>query len=138
MFDAMCLVADPSPAMRNLMRDVISEAGYETLEAASVEAVAERVHSHELISAGSMLLVLGAKWAEQCAMAISLAATRRYHLGLEHARLVLIYESGTLRVFDRPAPAHCDTVAVLEKPFETDSLGDIVSLTRSDAVGTQP
>lgn len=116
------------------MLDVIKDAGYETLQAESAAEVADHVHLQKLLSAETMLLVLGASWAAQCAMTISVAATQRHHLGLQPTRLILVYEWGTLGMLVRPALHHCDTVAVLEKPFEMEALADVVRIVRSDAV----
>jgi hypothetical protein len=125
MAHTLCLIADPSPAMSGLMRDVLVDAGYEALIAENALHLADQVHLEKLLSADVMLLVIGAKWASQCAMSISVAATQRHQLGLPPASVVLVYEWGTLGVLDLPQLHHCDTVAVLEKPFEMDALKEV-------------
>lgn len=118
MSDAVCLIGDDSGPLRSLMRQALIDAGYRVLQAESSNALASQVHDPTLISAGTMLLVLGGRWAAQCAVPISVAATMRHQMTRSPACLVLLYELGTLGLIEKPELHHCRTVAMLEKPFE--------------------
>jgi DNA-binding NtrC family response regulator len=120
--DALCLIADESGPLRNLMRDVLTEAGYEVLQAQSNIELATKVHEPALVSGATMLLVLDAKWASQCAVPISVAATMRQQSSLPPTGVVLVYEFGALGLLESPELHHCRTIAMLEKPFEMDAL----------------
>lgn len=125
MSDAVCLLGDDSGPLRGLMRDALVDAGYEVLQAESSTVLATQVHEPDVVSAPTMLLVLGGKWAAQCAVPISVAATMRHQSNLAPMCVVLLYELGTLGVVERPALHHCRTLAMLEKPFEMDALAEI-------------
>jgi hypothetical protein len=125
MSEAACLLGDDSEPLRGLMRDALIAAGYDVVQAQSGTLLATQVHEPALISAPAMLLVLDAKWASQCAVPISVAATMRHQLNLAPACVVLLYELGTLGVVESPDLHHCRTVAMLEKPFEIDVLREI-------------
>jgi hypothetical protein len=115
------------------MRDALSDAGYQVLQAESSSALATLVHERGLASAPEMLLVLGAKWASQCAIPISVAATMRQQLNLAPASVVLLYELGTLGLLESPELHHCRTVAMLEKPFEMDVLKEVARTVATQA-----
>ena len=119
---AVCLIGDDSGPLRQLMRDALSDAGYQVVQAESSTALAALVHERSVASAAEMLLVLGARWASQCAIPISVAATLRQQLNLSPVSVVLLYELGTLGILEGPELHHCRTVAMLEKPFEMDVL----------------
>lgn len=125
MSEAVCLLGDDSAPLRGPMRDALIAAGYDVLQADSSTLLAAQVHEPALVSAPAMLLVLGGKWASQCAVPISVAATMRQQLNLAPAGVVLLYELGTLGVVESPDLHHCRTLAMLEKPFEMDVLREI-------------
>lgn len=122
---AVCVIGDDSGPLRHLMQDALSDAGYQVVQAESSTALAALVHERSLTSAAEMLLVLGARWAAQCAIPISVAATLRQQLKLSPACVVLLYELGTLGVLESPELHHCRMVALLEKPFEMDVLKEV-------------
>jgi hypothetical protein len=125
MSEAVCLIGDDSEPLRSLMRAALVDAGYQVLQAESSAALAMQVHEPALVSAAAMLLVLGGKWASQCALPISVAATRRQQSNMAPTCVVLLYELGTLGVLESPELQHCRTVAMLEKPFELDVLKEV-------------
>lgn len=125
MSEAVCLLGDDSEPLRGPMRDALIAEGYDVLQADSSTLLAAQVHEPALVSAPAMLLVLGGKWASQCAVPISVAATMRQQLNLAPAGVVLLYELGTLGVVESPDLHHCRTLAMLEKPFEMDVLREI-------------
>lgn len=127
--EAVCLIGDDSGPLRSLMRGALVEAGYQVLQAESSAALATQVHEPALVSAPAMLLVLGGKWASQCAVPISVAATLRQQSNLAPTCVVLLYELGTLGLLESPELHHCRTVAMLEKPFELDVLKEVARST---------
>jgi len=125
MSDAVCLLGDDSEPLRGLMRDALIAGGYDVLQVESSTMFATRAHEPALVWAPAMLLVLGQKWASQCAVPISVSATMRQQLNLAPACVILLYELGTLGVVERPDLHHCRTLAMLEKPFEIDVLREV-------------
>lgn len=125
MSEAVCLLGDDSEPLRGLMREALVAGGYDVVQAESSAGLATQVHEPALVSAPAMLLVLGGKWACQCAVPISVAATTRQQLNLAPTCVVLLYESGTLGVVESPDLHHCRTLAMLEKPFEMRVLSEI-------------
>ena len=109
MADAVCLLGDDSGAL-----------------------LSTRVHELAVVSAPTMLLVLGAKWAAQCAVPISVAATMRHQSNLAPVCVALLHEFGTLGVVESPELRHCRRLAMLEKPFEMDVLGEIARAARAE------
>lgn len=126
--DSVCLVADASRALLGAIRQTATAAGYCVVQADSTLELASAIHEGPLLTAKRLLLVLGAAWANQCAISISVAVTQRHQLGLPSARLILVYEPGSLGVVDRPIIHHCETIAVLEQPFEMEALRTAASL----------
>lgn len=129
MSEAVCLIGDDSGSLRGLMRDTLSRAGFQVIQAESSTAFATQLHEHSLMTAPAMLLVLGGKWASQCAVPISVAATMRQQSNLPPTCVVLLYELGTLGLLEIPDLHHCRTVAMLEKPFGMDVLHEVVRAT---------
>lgn len=125
MSEAICLIGDESGPLCSLMREALATAGFEVMQAESSAAFATRVHEPSLMSAGAMLLVLGGRWATQCAVPISVAATMRQQSNLPPTCVVLLYELGTLGLLESPDLHHCRTVAMLEKPFGMDVLREV-------------
>jgi len=128
MQQAVCLIGDDNGAVGSLMRDALRDAGYDVLQAESSTAFASQVHEPAVVSAAAVLLVLGGRWASQCAIPISVAATMRQQLNLSPACVVLIYESGTLGLLERPELHHCRTLAMLETPLEIAVLRNVAHL----------
>jgi hypothetical protein len=123
--EAVCLVGDESGPLLSQMRDALVDAGYQVLQAESSTALATRVHEPALVSAAAMLLVIGGRWASQCTVPISVAATMRQQSNLAPTCVVLLYERGTLGVLESPELRHCHTLAMLEKPFELEVLSEV-------------
>ena len=126
MSEAVCLIGDDSGSLRGLMRDTLADAGFLVIKAESSAAFATQVHDPKLMSAAAMLLVLGERWASQCAVPISVAATMRQQSNLPPTCVVLLYELGTLGMTESSDLHHCRTVAMLEKPFGMDMLREVV------------
>jgi hypothetical protein len=135
MAEAVCLVGDVYGPLRRLMRDALVDAGYEVLEADSSTALATQAHEPAVVLAPTLLIVLSGKWATQCAVPLSVAATMRHQLSLAPVCVALLYELGTLGVVESPELHHCRTLAMLEKPFEMDLLREIARAARA---GVQP
>ena len=129
MSETVCLIGDDSGSLRDLMRDTLSQAGFQVIQAESSAAFATRVHEPSLTTAAAMLLVLRGKWASQCAVPISVAATMRQQSNLPPTCVVLLYELGTLGLLESPDLHHCRTIAMLEKPFGMDVLREVVQAT---------
>jgi len=123
--EAVCLIGDESGSVRSQMRAALVDAGYQVLQAESSTALATQLHEPDLMSAPAMLLVIGGKWASQCAVPISVVATMRQHSNLAPTGVVLLYELGSLGVLESPDLRHCRTLAMLEKPFEMEVLREV-------------
>lgn len=128
MSDAICLIGDDSGPLCRLMREALTNEGFQVLQAESSVAFATQVHEPSLMSAAAVLLVLGGKWATQCAVSISVAATMRQQSNLPPTCVVLLYELGTLGVIESPDLHHCRTIAMLEKPFGMDVLREVAQV----------
>lgn len=128
MSERKALVGESSPELRHLMRRSLNVAGYRVTDAGSPKVLVYQLHEPDVLAAPASLVVLSAQWHQQCAMALSAAASRRRQLRLPVLKIVLIHEWGTLGMMAPPALEHCEFVAMLEKPFE---LADLERIARS-------
>jgi hypothetical protein len=128
MTDRIALIAHSTPAMRELLSRTLAGIGHGVVGASDATELAREVHREDVLSCQSLLLVLSAKLATQCAVPISVAATRRWQIQLPPAKVILIYEWETLGVLDAPELHHCETVAVLETPFHVQELARVAQL----------
>lgn len=128
MSEAIALVADATPAMRDLLCDTLREIGYRSLHADTLRELAERVGSPELLLAPATLLVVGSSWAAQCAVPISAAASARDQAGRARLKVVVLCEWGTRRIIDHPELTHSELLAVLEKPFDMLELAELARI----------
>lgn len=128
MSEREALIADSTSAMRELICDTLKTVGYHVTGAETAQELAGKVHEQKLLVARTALVVVGAKWTEQCAVPISVAASQRWRLQLPPLKVVVVHEWGTLSTVSHPHLKHCEVIAVLEKPFDLNDLEAIARL----------
>jgi DNA-binding NtrC family response regulator len=124
----MALVADSTKAMRGLLTRTLTGLGYGVLGVSDAAELARQVHAEDVLLCRALLLVLDAQLASQCAVPISVAATRRWQMHRASAKVILIYEWGTLGVVGMPELHHCEMLAVLETPFHLQELASVAKV----------
>jgi hypothetical protein len=116
--NSVALLAEPDRALRDLMRQTLADAGYQVVESTNVLQLEVGLRVQPVLGARNVLLVIGARLATQCAVALAAVMLERAHAGLPRAHLILTYEFGTLATLPAPAIAPCVPRGALEKPFD--------------------
>jgi hypothetical protein len=116
--NSVALLAEPDPALRELMQRTLTDAGYEVVESSNVMQLELGLRAQPVFGARNVLLVIGARLATQCGLVIAAVMLERAHMGLAEAQLILTYEFGTLPTRPPPPIRPCVPRGALEKPFD--------------------
>ncbi len=96
--------------------------GYEVLESSNVLQLEVGLRARSVFEATNVLLVLGARLATHCSLAIAAAARERSRVGLAPAQLILTYEFGSMATSPHLDLAPCVSSGSFEKPFDLSEL----------------
>jgi hypothetical protein len=116
--NSVAILAEPDRALRDLMQRTLADAGYEVIESSNFLQLEGALRAPQLLAARNVLLVIGARLATQCDLAIAAVMRERVHVRLPRAQVILTYEFGTLAALPPPAVAPCVPRGALEKPFD--------------------
>jgi DNA-binding NtrC family response regulator len=126
----VALVAETDAQSRDLLRNLLRDAGYEVVVAADEEQLEAALHRGPLLEGSSPLAVLSVGLAKRCASALADAAAYRARAGGSEMSLILTYERGTLTTVAKPSVGPCILVGIFEKPFDLNQLRDLVRATK--------
>jgi hypothetical protein len=117
------------------MRDALSSGGGDVLESSNPSHLELSLRLQALLLPETVLLVLGVRLAAVSAFTIRALAHERTQRLLRPAHVVLTYEFGTLPTIAIPDLAPCRMAAILEKPFDLQSLQGIASACLHESAG---
>lgn len=114
--NSVALLAEPDPALSDLMRRTLAAAGYDVFDTSNVFQVEMALRVRSVYRARNLLYVFASRLASNCAKGIAAASHERAILGLPEPQLILTYEFGAPTTNCQIGP--CVPRGSLEKPFD--------------------
>jgi CheY-like chemotaxis protein len=106
------LVAESDPELRQLIRGVLHDFGYDVVLTGNAEQLEVALRTRPLLDGSGPLAVLGIGLATYCASALTAASAQRARAGATEISLILIYERGTLATVAKPSLGPCSVGAI--------------------------
>jgi hypothetical protein len=118
MQQAVALIGEPDPALRDLMRRALESADYAVFASASAAQLDAALRTRRVTQTPRALLVVSKAMFEACSGVVVAFTRWRTALGRPAPHVLLICEFGTLRNSSRPDLGECLSAGMLEKPFD--------------------
>jgi DNA-binding response OmpR family regulator len=124
----VALVAETDRDLRELVARVLTEVGYDVVQAGDADELESVLRARPLLLGSSPLAVLEVKLAAACSAMLAAAVRQRAAATAADVRLILTYEAGTLATVAKPNLGPCRPLAIFEKPFDLVELGRVAAL----------
>ena len=135
---ALAVIAEPSIAMRELIRRTIEDAGFVVLEVAALHHLGVVLRTRAAAAASDVLLVIPADMVAAPEAAIANWMEQRAASGRPSPCVVLTREFGTLADAPSPKLKGCVTIGILEKPFDLALLQGMAHRVRARPTDGEP